>query len=722
MAWPAANPRVVQFGLFELDLDARELRKSGMKIKLQEQPFQILVTLLEHPGEIVTREELQKRLWPENTFVDFDLSLNSAVKKLRQALNDDSDNPRFVETLYRRGYRFIGPVNGAARPSAEHMELVRGPATAAPPEPAPTQAAFPPPPRKIRSLVYGAAALLIVLAVVVVYRLIPSQSPRVLGFTQITHDGLSKKGGLFSDGERLYFDELQGDRFVASQVSVAGGETSTLPTPFANVVISGIAPNGSALFVTPFEGTGEGRGMWSLPLPSGPPRRIDDLSRDVASSPDGSQLVFSTGRDIYIAKSDFSEPRKLATAGDLVFNPRFSPDGRSIRFDGRSLLFDVADASDSSSSIWEMASNGSGLRPLLSGWHKVPHECCGNWTPDGRYFVFQSFNGRNSLWALPERSSWLGEARKPVQLTNGPLDFLYPLLSKDGKRIFAVGSQPRCELVRYDGKTTFAPYLDGRSISDLAFSADGKWVAYVSVPEGELWRSRVDGSQRLQLTSDGVYAGLPRWSPDGKQIVFMGTSLKTDWLAYLISSDGTGLRELIPGMNVGYDPGWSPDGKSIVLTLNPAGSPDLNPQGPGIVIYDLATRKVTPLPGARLLFSPRWSPNGRYIAALTNDSLKLMLFDRVSQQWQELVKLPIGYPSWSSDSQYVYFDTTLSEDAAFYRVRVSDHKPERLFSLKELRRYWGPLGPWTGLTPDDSPLLVHDISSQEIYALDWQAP
>src|ERR1700722_2309615 len=115
MESPAANPTRVQFGVFELDLRARELRKSGVKIKLNEQPFQVLALLLEHPGQVVTREELQARLWPADTFVDFDLSLNTAVKKLRQALGDESDNPRFVETLYRRGYRFIAPVSTAGR-------------------------------------------------------------------------------------------------------------------------------------------------------------------------------------------------------------------------------------------------------------------------------------------------------------------------------------------------------------------------------------------------------------------------------------------------------------------------------------------------------------------------------------------------------------------------------------------------------------------------------
>src|SRR6516225_3292224 len=131
MAPSAATPRVVRFGVFELDLDSRELRKSGVKVKLQEQPFLILAVLLERPGTIVSREELHKKLWPEHTFVDFDLSLNSAVKKLRQALNDDSDNPRFVETLYRRGYRFIAPVNGVDN-TEQAQPLERSPELAAP--------------------------------------------------------------------------------------------------------------------------------------------------------------------------------------------------------------------------------------------------------------------------------------------------------------------------------------------------------------------------------------------------------------------------------------------------------------------------------------------------------------------------------------------------------------------------------------------------------------
>jgi DNA-binding winged helix-turn-helix (wHTH) protein len=112
MQLPAAKSRVIRFGVLEVDLEEAELRKSGIRIKLQGQPFQILTMLLERPGQTVTREELRRQLWPADTFVDFDHSLNSSIKKLREALGDDSENPRFIETLHRRGYRFIAPVDG----------------------------------------------------------------------------------------------------------------------------------------------------------------------------------------------------------------------------------------------------------------------------------------------------------------------------------------------------------------------------------------------------------------------------------------------------------------------------------------------------------------------------------------------------------------------------------------------------------------------------------
>src|SRR5262249_11657814 len=161
---------------------------------------------------------------------------------------------------------------------------------------------------------------------------------------------------------------------------------------------------------------------------------------------------------------------------------------------------------------------------------------------------------------------------------------------------------------------------------------------------------------------------------------------------------------------------------SIMLALNTEGGAASVSSEAGIGIVDLQSQTLSLLPHATQLFSPRWSPDGKFIAAITDDSQKLVLFDRATQQWTDLVSMTIGYPSWSCDGHYLYFDPTLTDDPAFFRVRILDHKLERLASLKGLRRFWGQFASWTGLTPDDSPLLVRDTSSQEIYALDWQAP
>ena len=168
------------------------------------------------------------------------------------------------------------------------------------------------------------------------------------------------------------------------------------------------------------------------------------------------------------------------------------------------------------------------LHPLLAGWRQPNHksdisglsgECCGRWTPDGKYFVFDS---GGQLWALREKESLLRKvSREPMQLTSGAINYGFPIPSKDGRKLFAVAGLVRGELVRYDGKSkAIEPFLSGISAQDVAFSKDGQWVAYVSFPEGTLWRSKADGSDRLQVSFPPLCAMLPHWSPDGKQIVF----------------------------------------------------------------------------------------------------------------------------------------------------------------------------------------------------------
>jgi Tol biopolymer transport system component len=296
------------------------------------------------------------------------------------------------------------------------------------------------------------------------------------------------------------------------------------------------------------------------------------------------------------------------------------------------------------------------------------------------------------------------------------LDFLGPVPSKDGKRLFVIGSQPRGELARYDAKSQqFVPFQSGLSADSVSTSKDGQRVAFVSYPDGSLWRMKLDGSERLQLTFPPLTTYLPRWSPDGKQIAFQATTPGKPWAMYVTSAEGGNPQEVAPGLG---DPGWSADGKSLVFS----DTPPFDPTASGklaIHLMDLKTREVTTLPGAEGLYSPRWSPDGRYIAALRAGPETLMLFDFSTQKWVQLEQIAVGFPSWSRDSKYIYFDA-VGEDHAFYRVRISDHKLERLVSLKGLR-LTGAFG-WTGLAPDDSPLVLRDVGTQEIYAFDWNVP
>jgi len=174
------------------------------------------------------------------------------------------------------------------------------------------------------------------------------------------------------------------------------------------------------------------------------------------------------------------------------------------------------------------------------------------------------------------------------------MDFLGPIPSKDGKKLFVVGSLARAELARYDLKShQFVPFMSGISAEALTYSKDGQWVTYTSIPEGNLFRSRVDGSEKLQLTFPPVTAYEPRWSPDGKRIAFQGSRPGQNWRMYLISADGGEAEELMTGIG---DLGWSPDGKSLIFH---SGMEDLVSTSPRAVqLMDLKTRKVSQLPGS----------------------------------------------------------------------------------------------------------------------------
>jgi serine/threonine protein kinase/Tol biopolymer transport system component len=573
--------------------------------------------------------------------------------------------------------------------------------------------------RRIWPAVVAAAAILVAL-VLGYFVTRPLPPPRVLGATQITNDGRDKFAAfslflfpLVTDGSRVYFAESTGAGSLVAQVSSAGGETAPLPSPFPQPSVLDISPNRSELLVSPNNSLLEPP-LEVLPLPTGSPHGLGDLqAHDGTWSPDGQRITYAKGSELYLCKTDGTESRKLVAAPGAVAWPRWSPDGGVLRFT-------VKDAKTGTNSLWEVQSDGTGLHALLPGWNSPPAECCGNWTPDGKYFVFQSTrNSKTNIWARREKQGLFRGPSEPVLLTSGGMNSFAPVVSRDGKQIFVIGAIPRGEVVHYDWSSRqFLPYLSEISAEDLDFSRDGQWVTYIAYPDGLLWRSKADGGERHQLTFPPMQAFLPRWSPDGTRIAFAATVPGQRWRVYVVSTEGGAPRRMTNGEGAEGDAGWSPDGKSLIF-----GSMSFLEGHPAIHLLDLTTLKVSTLPGSEGLFSPRWSPDGRYVAAIpATDQNKLMLYDFRTKKWTKLAEASVGYPSWSRDGRYIYFDRTSSALPALARVRISDGRVEEVASLKDVRRAAGPFGSWAGLAPDASPLILRDTGTQEIYALDVNLP
>jgi DNA-binding winged helix-turn-helix (wHTH) protein/Tol biopolymer transport system component len=695
------NAQVIRFATFEVDLRAGEVRKGGLKLKLSGQPFQVLAILLERPGDVFTRDELQKRLWPD-TFVDVDHNLNTAINKIREALGDSAENPRFVETLSRRGYRFVAPVNSGVASSNPLVAAVL----------------VDKPKARGRRTYYVPVILGTVVVIVgtlalwkTVFRT-PS-APRILRFTRLTEDGQTKFGPLSTDGSRIYFNELlRGPRSLIAQVPVKGGEVVPLSTTIKQPVLLDLSKEGTDLLVGSNDDKArEGGALWVQPVAGGSPRRVGTILAGAARfGPDGSSIIYGKGHDVYSVSLDGSSPRKLLTVDSTPLAFRFSPDARVFRFS-------QFDSVVESVTIMEAPADGARLRKMFEGLR-------GEWTSDGRFFIFEKMiDGRIDLWVLPEakRLPWQKRNDNPIQLTTGPLSFADPLPSKDGKTIFAVGVSQRAEVIRYDLRSSrFVPYLSGISAEGLAFSRDGQWVAYTSYPDGMLWRSKVDGSERLQLTFRPMRrAFLPRWSPDGKQIAFNAIIPDASWNIFLVSSNGGTPERIFPSGETQMDVNWSPDGNSLVF-----GSVFI-PNAP-IYTIDLRSKRVSPLPGSNGIFSPHWSPDGRQIAGIMTATRTLMLFDFATRKWTELFGYAMGYENWSHDGNYLYFqdfhDHAPGVGYRIVRLRLSDRKIENVGELGRIGGLTtGTFGDWFGLAPDDSPLFARDISTTEIYSLevDW---
>jgi hypothetical protein len=321
--------------------------------------------------------------------------------------------------------------------------------------------------------------------------------------------------------------------------------------------------------------------------------------------------------------------------------------------------------------------------------------------------VFNAYTGeRLDLWALPEKAGFFHPREaEPIRLTSGPLSFRVPILSRNGERIFADGRAERGELVHYDATARqFLPSLGGISAYSIRFSRDGKWAVYNSYPDYALWRSRTDGSDRLQLSYPPLLSGEGNISPDGSRVAFSAKKPGLGYGVYEVSMQGGTPRMLSENS---LAPAWSPDGAALAFY-------QLSATGPEIRNVDLRNGKVTSVPDGHDKIPIFWPTPNKLVALRSN--LTAVVFDPQSEKWADLAMGPCATAVASSDGNYVYCEGMETPYHKVARIHLADGHRDMVLEIKDLRRVTVN-GTTLGVAPDGSVLLTRDIGTDEIYAL-----
>jgi len=510
-------PEVVRFGVYELDPRAGELRRGGVKIKIQEQPYQVLALLLERPGEVVSREELKRRLWPADTFVDFDHSLNAAIKRLRDVLSDSADNPRFVETLARRGYRFLAPVTGAV-PAAVVLPVKpivvssRGRNRA----------------RWIAAIVILAGACISV-GFHIGNRAARAEVPSEAKLTANSPDVPVYRAAISPDARLLAYTDPRG--LFLREITREDSHQLWLPPGLKPFVVSWF-PDGNHLLVGGVQADGEKPSLWNVSILGGPSRKISDETDSGAVSPDGSKIAAIRGNgnlnasELWLMNSDGSQSRKLLDIDGYSNGPAWSPNGTRLAY--------------MKASYWpgyqkKVQIETVDLATLLTNI-AFSDELIGGglvWGRDGRLFfsrVEESSDIKSDIWSLriDERT---GEARgNIVQLTNSPDWKPRPEVSADGKKLIFLRNNiaPTVYLAQVDVKNKTLDQIERLTLDESVsrpyeWTPDGAALLYISNRDGEfhIFRQRLGAASPELLVDNHDNPNIMRLNPDGTQILYM---------------------------------------------------------------------------------------------------------------------------------------------------------------------------------------------------------
>lgn len=530
----------LQFGVYELDRDAMELRKHGVTIRLQEQPLRVLATLMERPGEIVTREELQERIWGKDTFVDFEQSLNKAVNRVREALNDEAGQPRYVETVPRRGYRFIAPVtvlNSTEQPRPPVLpDLV---SDAKPVSPGPRRG------RTATIAVLAIAGLLVAVGIVaVLFRNRPEKSasadPKRITTASGCCETLSRDGKLLA-----YASGISGGVLHIWVQQTDGGEPIQVTNGSDRDFMPDFSPDGTHIA---FGSIRDGGGIFIVPALSGEPKRLTTSGDEPIYFPDGQQILYLDGTDrdtdaiVVSADSGKRTPLRL-NQNFLVHGPAFlSPDGDQVIFYG--VRKQESNKPDEAWIAPVTASDAMMLR-LPGTEEDQARELVRAWVrgKDGRQWILYS-SSSGEIWRVLRVGISLQSQidGRPEQLISGTGHLGHGFsVSQDGKLIYTLLSStnsiyeiPIGSRGEKDGPTLQLPLPEG-DFSSPSVSRDGKWMVYDSSGLGKSnairLRDLASGADRV-LDEMGRKPGT-RWeasiSPDGSKVIFERDCNTSKW-------------------------------------------------------------------------------------------------------------------------------------------------------------------------------------------------
>ena len=573
----------------------------------------------------------------------------------------------------------------------------------------------------------GALVLLGVLAGFSYPKFFPKQ-PQITNTAKLTHTRHQKVTEYFcylaTDGSRVYFQEHRGqDQWFLSQVSTSGGETSDIALPtWRNLpCLLGISPSASEALILdccPVK-------TWSVPLPAGPVHLapIPEWGHHATWIPNSKGFIYVVPTDqgwaLTRGGDDGKTQTSLFTSPNMLIWPRVSPDGKRVRWTV------WAGRGGGSSDIWEAEIDGANPHPVFPEMKGTT--MMGDWTADGELYFFYRRSRRTGipgisqgeyplqLWTMREKLSRFALRRKPSLLYVGPLEIRSAVSSRNSKELYAIGAERNGELSVLDPNSSkFVPYLNGLQASFVTFSPDRQWIAYVSYPDGNLWKSRVDGSDRMQLTFPPMGVSSPRWSPDGNLIVFVDSFSSEHTSIFYVPAQGGGARLLVTEPFEAADPTWSPDSQMIAY-----GGWGLD----HIEVLDLRNMRSTPLPGSQGLCHPVWSPDGKYLSAHqfinVDQSIKprLAIYSFAEGNWRTLLdSIIVDSEAWSHDSKYIYAYAT--KEGRIMRINTNNGNAETVTDLAGVPWTQTPaFSAWFGLTPDDQVMVLRNTGSEEIYKL-----